>query len=103
MWAHCTWSCSSINITPICYHVTIGLGKQAKGIWPIMIGKMIYRLIVCTLVIHSRIHLQSTLVHTNLRWQRQANARQWFMGLKLCWIYIQSRWYYKWMFGTHLI
>jgi hypothetical protein len=25
------------------------------------------------------------------------------MGLKLCWIYIQSGWYYRWMFETRLI
>jgi hypothetical protein len=51
----------------------------------------------------SRIHLQSILVHTNLGWQCQANARQWFMGLELCWIYIWSGWHYRWMFETRLI
>jgi hypothetical protein len=25
------------------------------------------------------------------------------MGLKLCWIYIRSEWYYRWMFETRLI
>ncbi len=29
--------------------------------------------------------------------------KQWFMGLKLCWIYIQNAWYYRWMFEMRLI
>jgi hypothetical protein len=62
-----------------------------------MIGKVIYHLGTHWLS-NSRIHLQNILFHTNLGWQCQASARQWFMGLELCWIYIQNGWYYKWMF-----
>ncbi len=41
----------SINITHACCIATIGFGKQAKGIRPITIGEVIYRLITHTLAI----------------------------------------------------
>jgi hypothetical protein len=46
---------------------------------------------------------QSILVHISLGWQHLVGAGQWFMGLKLCWIYIWIARYYKWMFKTCLI
>jgi hypothetical protein len=46
---------------------------------------------------------KNILIHISLGWQCLGSARQWFMRLEPCWIYIWNGWYYRWMFKTCLI
>jgi hypothetical protein len=79
----------------------LALEKQAESIQPIMIRELIYQLVTHTLAIQFK---DTFAKHFSpYQWQHQASVKSWFMGLKLCWIYIRSGLYYSWMFKMCLI